>query len=138
MSTRRGRAQPGYLNTDLEVRGRLPLDELISALGDKVSVSHHSRTRGRSFAYLLDRRGGLDRSPRDTLARWIAILKPLRGEARRVLRSSEATLSLGYEAKEASTSARVAPEDVAALARLGVGIEVVMYRYDRMKRAGKR
>lgn len=124
-----------YLNTDLEIRGRAPLDVLIAALGDRVLVSHHSRERGRSFACLMESRSGLDRAPKRTLARWLALLRPLRGAARRALRESRVTMSIGYDADEgAMTSVRLDAEDVAALARLGVEIEVVVYRPDRMRR----
>jgi hypothetical protein len=51
------------------------------------------------------------------------------------------TLSIGYDADDGPmTSVRIDADDVAALARLGIEIEVVVYRPDRMRRpkAGKR
>jgi hypothetical protein len=117
-----------FLDVDLEVRSRERLDALIGALGERVVVSRHERSRGRSLAYLLS--GCSDPSPTPTLRWWVRWLTALRGEPRRILRASQITVSIGFdhEVGTTSTAVRVAPEDVAALARLGIGIEVVVNR----------
>jgi hypothetical protein len=109
---------------------------LIAALGDDVIVSHHERTRGRSFAYMLTGHG-LDRTPAATLRYWARALRALRGEARRVFRASQVIMSIGLDDEQSTsaTTVRLAPEEVLVLARLGVGIEVVVYRAAALKRA---
>ncbi len=120
-----------YRNVDLELRSRERLDSLVTALADRVLVLHHSRERRRSFLCLTVHGSGLDRLPGRTLRRWFELLRALRGEPRRLFRASRVLASIGYEADEAhSTAVVVEPADVAALARLGVGIEVVVYARD--------
>lgn len=126
-----------YLNVDLEIRGRERLDALITALAKGlIVVSHHERTRGRSFA-CLSGPGDFDGTPDVTLRRWARMLGALRGEPRRIFRASRVIASIGLEDDDGMTSTRVvvAPEQLASLARLGVGIEVVVYRRNKQSNA---
>ena len=125
-----------YLNVDLEIRGREPLDALITSLAKGlVVVSHHERTRGRSFAYLSGP-GSLDRRPSVTLRRWARLRGALRGEARRVFRASRVIASIGFDDDDERSAIEVvvAPEELATLAELGVGIEVIVYRRKKLKK----
>ncbi len=122
-------SRPMYRNVDLEILSREPLDALVAALVDRVLVLHHSRERGRSVLHLDVNGSGLDRAPGRTLRRWFELLRTLRGEPRRLFRASRVVASIGLEADDASsTNVVVDAADVAALARLGAAIEVVVYR----------
>jgi hypothetical protein len=126
-----------YLNTDLEVRSSKRLDVLIEALGDRVFVQHHARVGREWLLSLSHRDSGLDRSAERTIARWIELLRTLRGQARTALRDARAVASIGVdEGKAPHTTVRIEAGTTATLARLGVGIEVVVYGRS-MQRRGK-
>lgn len=107
--------------------GREPLEPLLVALEPHVVVLFHTRAHGRSRASFS--LGGLFAEQNAALRRWVRVIGAVRGRARQVLRKSEVIASIGVEADAGHpTEVVIRPREVAALARLGVGIELVVYR----------
>jgi len=118
-----------YRNVDLEISSLTRLDALREALAESVLVLYEGR-EGRRWRLHADVNGsGRDRTPGKTIRRWIEVLTPLRGEARRLFRAARVRASVGVDAAAAPyTSVVIEAAAVAALATLGVEIEVVVYR----------
>ena len=124
-----------FLNIDLEVRSRQKLDAIVDALGDRVLVLHHSRVRGASFLAIETHSRRQNEAHGVVFRRWLALIGTLRGEPRRVLRAARVVASIGVEQEdERATSVVIDPEHVRALGRLGIAIEVVVYRAEKKVR----
>jgi len=115
-----------FLNVDLDIRSRTPLDSLVKALGRRVVTLHVGRAGRRYVAHLEMRtvRTDPDRLIRD----FVTLIKRLPRDSRRTWDVAEhREFNLGIQAGAETFELRLAPEAVRAAADVNASIGVTVY-----------
>ena len=117
-----------FLNVDLDLKSKQPLDALLAALDDKVIVLYQGSERRRYVASLevVPARKSAD----STINEFVRLLKGLRGNARRQwTQATRRIFNIGIEAPATGPfTTTIEPETVAALAALDAEIVITTYR----------
>ena len=133
--------QTQFLNVDLDVFSKTPLDRIAAAFGEKVFVLHVGRWARRYSAHF--ELAGYSRNPQADrlISRFVDLVKQLpRSERRLWDRADAREFNIGIEASERSTSfeLRLRPETLSAVASVDGRIVVTVYAPERVLRSAGR
>lgn len=130
-----------FLNVDLDVFSRAPLDPLAAAFGGKVIVLYSGR-RGRRYSAHFEVGGYVRNSQADRLIwRFVQLVKHLSRSARRLWDEADAReFNIGIDAAKSSPvfELRLRAETVAAVADIRGRIAVTIYGPERLMRSSRR
>ena len=118
-----------FLNVDLDVESRGPLDVLVDDLGDDVAVLHHGGSRGLYEAHFeIPYTGAADVEA--TIASFCTLLENLSPDAREVWHSCILRqFDIGFESGDTPTcfQAVIHQDSVKRVANLGATIVITIY-----------
>src|SRR3990172_2448197 len=125
-----------FLNVDLDIIARTPLDALVGAFGDKVDVLHVGRW-GRRYGAHVEVAGSGYRGHADLLIRRLVALVNALPRSRRKLwdgaQSREFNVGIEAAAKSRTFEFRLEPETLAAVADVAGRIVVTVYAPERVE-----
>ena len=121
-----------FLNVDLDIFGKVPLDPIVEAFGDEVLVLHVGKWGRRYSAHVeLSASGAESAHQADRVVRQLArLVERLPRHARRIWNQADAReFNLGIEAavKSGMFELRLKPETLAAVAKLDGRIVITVY-----------
>ena len=117
-----------FLNVDLDVESRTPLDPLIENLGDDVIVLHCGKSRGLHEAHFEIADSGCDAE--STLSTFCTLLENLAPEAAQVWKHAVSrTFDLGFDSGDAPRSFRsiLHPQIIQRIASLEAALIITIY-----------
>ena len=132
-----------FLNVDLDIFSKAPLDPIVEAFGKKVCVLYVGKWGRRYSAHFeLAGSGAETEKQADRLVRrLVALVKRLPRQARRLWNEADAKeFNLGIEAtvKSPLFELRIQPETLDAVARVGGRIVITVYAPVRLSPGGQR
>ncbi|MEM8494082.1 MAG: hypothetical protein AAF663_01690 [Planctomycetota bacterium] len=117
-----------FLNVDLDIESREPLDALIADLGPEVHVLHHGQAHG---LYEAGLELASERSDAEsTIAAFCMLLENLETESRAIWdRAVSRTFDIGFESGDTPRNFRaiIHPETVQSIADLNAAVMVTIY-----------
>ncbi|MEM1445790.1 MAG: hypothetical protein AAGF84_07040 [Planctomycetota bacterium] len=117
-----------YLNVDLDIESREPLEALIADLGEEVDVLYHGQSRGlHEASFELP---GITADAESTITEFCTLLFNLGPEAMGVWeRAVSRTFDIGFESGDAPRSFRaiIHPDTVRNVADLNAAVIVTIY-----------
>jgi hypothetical protein len=130
-----------FLNVDLDVWSRTPLDPIVDAFGDRVFVLHVGKWRRRYSAHC--ELAGYRKNPSADLliVRLVQLVKRLPKPLRQLWNSAYAReFNIGIEAARKSSvfELRLRPETLSEVAAIGGRIVVTVYAPERIVRNARR
>jgi hypothetical protein len=131
---------PEFLNIDLDIESKSPLDALEREFGDRVSVMFCGRMRGRHCLYLET--AGRARGQDAILNALCSLVEGLSESGRRMWDAADKReFDLGYETRLSSERAnrfRIRPGTLRRVAGLGATVAVTIYPEDSRTRRMQR
>ena len=130
-----------FLNVDLDVFSRTPLDPLVAAFGEKVFVLHVGKWRRRYSAHFELHGYSKNPSADVLIKRFVQLVKRLPKPARRLWNKAYAReFNIGIEAvtKSAVFELRLQPETLSDVAAVRGRVVVTVYAPERVVRTAKR
>ena len=119
-----------FLNVDLEVVARQPLDALIDDLGEDVAVLYHGTAKDNRWMVSFELNTGRTESAESAIDGFCELLDYLEAEAKAVWDSAVSrTFDIGYESgtKPRSFQSVIHPQMIERIAALNAGIVVTIY-----------
>jgi hypothetical protein len=118
---------PRFLNVDVDVESREPLDGLVAAL-PSISVHLNARKGRKHYLSFAGPWFKNDPTPDEVLRRLTKAIGALRGEPRRLWkRASKREFNLGFEGGERQAAFELPSKTIEAVARLGGSIGLTLY-----------
>jgi hypothetical protein len=124
-----------FLNVDLEVFSRSPLDPLVAAFGKKVDILHVGKWDRRYAAHLEVSGSGYQADADRLIRRFVAMVKALPKSGRRLWDQAQSRdFNLGVEAasKSRPLELKLQPETIAAVASVKGSVVITVYAPDRL------
>jgi hypothetical protein len=124
-----------FLNVDLDIFSRVPLDPIVEAFGKKVFVLHVGKWGRRYSAHVELSGSGADKRADLLVRRLVGLVKELPRGARRVWNEAESReFNLGIEAARRSQmfELRLQPETLEAVASVDGRIVITVYAPERL------
>jgi hypothetical protein len=121
-------SRTGFLNVDLDIWSKSPLDALTDAFGTRVCVLHVGR-EGRQFSAHVEL-ATLPRDPDRLIRRFVALVEDLPAAARRLWNQAgrrEFNLGIQAGASPYSYELRLEPETLRAMARVDARFGLTVY-----------
>jgi hypothetical protein len=117
---------PSFLNVDLDISSRSPLDDLVKAFGRRIVTLHVGRDGRRYIAHL--ELATADTNPDRLIRSFVALVRKLPRQSRRVWdRAEHREFNLGIQASADNYVLRLARDTVRAAASVNAAIGVSVY-----------
>jgi hypothetical protein len=124
-----------FLNVDLEVFSRAPLDGLVAAFGEKVDVLHVGKWGQRYGAQLEVSGSGYQAQAERLIHRFVAMVRALPSSKRRLwdgAQSREFNLGIEATARSKVFELKLAPKTLKAIVSVGGTVVVTVYAPERV------
>jgi hypothetical protein len=125
-----------FLNVDLDIRSRTPLEPLVEAFGQKVIVLHVGRWGRRYGAHVEMANGGHQQDADRLVRRLVALVKKLPRSSRRLWKEAQSReFNVGIQAglKPRVFELRFQPATLESVAAIGGRIVITVYAAERQK-----
>jgi hypothetical protein len=129
-----------FLNVDLDVFSKVPLDPIVDAFGKKVFVLHAGKWGRRYSAHFELTDSGRGQQGDQLIRRFVELVKRLPRRARRLWNEADRReFNIGIEAAVRSQifELRLQPRTLEAVARVGGRIVVTVYAPERVLRRAR-
>jgi hypothetical protein len=123
-------SETSFLNVDLDIQSKQPLDRLVTAFGERVRVLHVGKVARHFEAHIELARSGYQRNPNPLIRRFVELIATLPPSARQLWTS--ATLrqfNLGFQAGSKPPAYEVVLDPLTLESVWGMGAEVVITIY---------
>ena len=129
-SERRQQARTAFLNVDLDIWSKAPLDRLVDAFGGQVIVLRTGKENGRYGAHLEHARSGSGHDVDRAVRRLVRIVEQLPTDDRQIWnRAERREFNVGIQSgrKPHASEFRVEPGTLEAIARINARLTVTVY-----------